>query len=309
MKMSLKEELLRIHTLSYEKNILSEQGLMDKLTGIFSNTNINHKDDKVVELQKALIMAGYRLPKYGADGILNPETETAIENFKRVNNIKTIDTNNPESLTQLIKRTTGTKIPLKRTTSQITNKPDNVGYDTVPSVLKKKKNDVEIKEPFTFLNLDTDEGFKKYAEISQTYINKRPPNPLGITGQMLALSAKNSFKKYGKYVPPELALAQLVIEGGIGNGNVNSRPIRTKNPFNVGNVDSGKNTFYKSVQDSINTYYSLMSKNYISSEQDPHHLLDNFVNTNGKRYASDPKYEVKISSVAKQVNNLAKTLI
>jgi hypothetical protein len=78
-----------------------------------------------------------------------------------------------------------------------------------------------------------------YSQICQKFIDSKGANPLGISGKMMADGAKQAFERYKKYVPAELALSQLVLEGGIGNKNPNSKPIRTKNPFNVGNVDSG----------------------------------------------------------------------
>ena len=61
---------------------------------------------------------------------------------------------------------------------------------------------------------------------------------------MMATAAKQAFDKYQKFVPAELALAQLATEGGIGNNNPNSRPIKTRNPFNVGNTDDGADVVY-----------------------------------------------------------------
>ena len=291
----LKEEILKIYKLTYGEKLLNED-FFSKIKEKSSSTFGVKKQD-IFLLQKELINAGYSLPQYGANGVLNDETKEAVKNFIKDNNIKPINTFNPILLTRLI----------KNTSKNIST--NNLNYNSVPPELNRKTDEITIKEPFTFLNLNSNNGFKKYSDISQTYINKRQPNPLNITGVMLATAAKNSFNKYGKYLPPELVLAQLVIEGGIGNSNVNSRPIRTKNPFNVGNVDSGKNVFYNSVHDSINTYFSLMSRNYITDNTQTHKLLSNFVNNKGLRYATDPQYERKILNVAKQINNISKTII
>ena len=158
---------------------------------------------------------------------------------------------------------------------------------------------------FTDLDLMTDEGFKKYAEICDKFINTRKPNLLEITGFMMAKSAKSAFEKYHKYVPPELALAQLAAEGGIGNKNPNSRPIKTRNPFNVGNVDSGKNIQHDSVQSGIDAYYNLIARNYLVKGKTANDLINNFVNKDNQRYASTGEYEIAINKIASQANRIA----
>ena len=160
---------------------------------------------------------------------------------------------------------------------------------------------------FTDIDLNTDEGYRKYAEISQKFIDSRKPNILNITGEMMARGAKGAFVNYKKYVPPELALAQLAAEGGIGNGDPNSRPIRTKNPFNVGNTDSGSNVQHSDVQIGINTYYNLIAKNYLTGGKTANDLVQNFVNKEGNRYASSD-YEPVINKIAGEVNRIASTV-
>jgi len=201
-----------------------------------------------------------------------------------------------------------------------------VGVDATPEMLSKLKEMLEQKgvtpkdikqyidpvvtgggENFTDLDIMTSEGFDNYAKICDAFISKRQPNPLGITGKMMASSARKAFERYQRYVPAELALAQLATEGGIGNPDLNIRPIKTKNPFNVGNVDSGKNIYRETVQDGIDAYYNLIAKDYLGRGKTANDLTKNFVNKDNLRYAG-PKYEASVSAIAREANRIAKNL-
>jgi hypothetical protein len=156
---------------------------------------------------------------------------------------------------------------------------------------------------FQELDLNNTDDFKKYQEIADKFISTRSANLLGITGYMLANGAKTAYNKFNKYVPVELALAQLAQEGGFST-NPNARPIKTKNPFNVGNTGTDKNVFHNSIQSGIQSYYDLIAKNYLTGGKTASDLLQNFVNSSGYRYAGDRNYEASLTKIANQVSNL-----
>jgi peptidoglycan hydrolase-like protein with peptidoglycan-binding domain len=157
---------------------------------------------------------------------------------------------------------------------------------------------------FTDLNLSDDNDYKKYGKICQDFIDKRNSSAQ-VKGAMLANAAKSAFISYHKYVPPELALAQLALEGGLVS-DVNARPIKTNNPFNVGNTVTASK-YYSTIQDGVNAYYNLIARRYLGRGKTATDLIHAFVDRDNQNYSGkdDGKYEAQLGQIAREANKIA----
>ena len=146
---------------------------------------------------------------------------------------------------------------------------------------------------FTDLDISTPEGYSAYRKICDNFIATR--NSGGpITGTMMADSAKMAMDKYRKYIPPELALAQITVEGGLSNDYTN-KPHRTKNPFNVGQNNKISNP-QPTYQAGVDLYYSLIARKYMVNGKTAGDLIMDFKNNEGSAYAT-AGYENALSSL------------
>jgi hypothetical protein len=152
---------------------------------------------------------------------------------------------------------------------------------------------------FAVLNLSNPEHFLAYRSVADSYISTRKANHLGVNGYMFAISALQAQKNFNVLVPVELALAQMSQEGGFSI-DPKAKPVRTINPFNIGNVDNGTTKKYPNVSQAILSYYNLMARDYLNGKS-VSDLLKNFVDYRGLRYASAPNYEAKVTDTLNDV--------
>jgi len=235
----------------------------------------------VEKIQIGLQFLGFSLPKWGVDGKYGPETEMATINFQESNG--------------LIKNGIFGPIELDTMISKMIEK--DFKDSDLESIQKQREVPYDI---FTYLDLNDPEELEIYKEICDKFIEHRNPQAQ-VTGEMMANCARNYFSQ--GYVPPELALAQLTLEGGLSK-KPEAKPIRTKNPFNVGNTDSGKVNIRDSFEDGVCLYYDLMTRRYLTQDKKAEDLLQNFVNINGHRYASGQDYEDDLISLVNTIKNV-----
>lgn len=274
----------RLNSSNFLKDIMSH--VEQKLTFEYTPGQKIPYEPEVKAIQTGLQFLGFALPKWGVDGKFGPETKKAVEEFQSnvglpINGIFGIKEMKYLLANLIMKGFSDSDL-------------SSIQYEKeIPSGL------------FSILNLDQQTDYEAYKEICQTFIDKRNPNSQ-VTGEMMTNCAKKYFSQ--GYVPPELALAQLVLEGGLSKDQ-NAKPIRTKNPFNVGNVDSGEVNVRPSFEDGVCMYYDLMTRRYLSKGKSAEDLLQNFVNAAGNRYASNPNYEEQLQSLAKSISSISKPIL
>ena len=117
------------------------------------------------------------------------------------------------------------------------------------------------------------------------------------------LTASNEYK-----VDPRLFLSQGILEGHFGANPEAGRSRRTRNLYNVGNVDDGRDNYYSSYTDGIRDYARLMNQEYNwggeGSWVTPEMMIDkDFTRSSGQgRYARDPNYTKAIQEIVKRVD-------
>lgn len=132
------------------------------------------------------------------------------------------------------------------------------------------------------------------ALINNSYnINSTKLNPEALV---------NAAEKYNFDLPLLMAAAHQ--ESCFGAA---SRARRTNSVFNVGSYDNGKNVVaYSHPDESVEGYIKLLLNDYLVNGKTINDLLKpkSFVNKHGKRYASDKKYEQRLSYLRNRIISL-----
>lgn len=150
-------------------------------------------------------------------------------------------------------------------------------------------------------------NFSMNQSSIQGFIDEYSDGKSPITAQdVMDVSAK-----YG--VPVELILAQGRLESNFGT---KGRGARTKNIYNVGNVTAGdtmakdsteQKKYSRDMGDWVNgleSYADLMLRKYRPADGNWNKLLEEFVNNDGNRYATDTNYEKTLSSIISSIYDM-----
>jgi flagellum-specific peptidoglycan hydrolase FlgJ len=117
-------------------------------------------------------------------------------------------------------------------------------------------------------------------------------------------------KKCSQYkVDPRLCLAQGILECHFGCNPDAVRSRKTKNIFNVGNVDDGRNRFFLSWEAGLTAYCHLMAREYcyrnegdvVTAEM---MIAHDFTRPRGGRYATAPSYTKDIAKLVAKIDAL-----
>ena len=154
---------------------------------------------------------------------------------------------------------------------------------------KSKEDTIEYNNPYGINNIDYDNILNK-EKLVKEYIS----DILSKHGKTLADLKFNPdnlvLAAYQYEYDLPLLLAQLQIESHFGTTD---RSRRTNSMFSIGAYDDGRDVVKYADQDSsIVPYIKIIKRDYLlNGEKDVDQLLQNFVNYNGHKYASNPNYE------------------
>ena len=99
-----------------------------------------------------------------------------------------------------------------------------------------------------------------------------------------------------------MTIAQGELESGMGT---RGRALKTQSVWGVGawdNADHSKSISYKNYSESLKAYINLIENRYMPADGTHVDLLNEFVDLNGGRYASDPNYEKKLINRYNYIN-------
>lgn len=134
------------------------------------------------------------------------------------------------------------------------------------------------------------------VDVTQHYIDSVAPN-----SGLRALILVENCEKYG--IPVTFALAQGEVESHFGTKGL---ACRTNSIWNVGAYDghsiSDIQHKFNNPNDSVIPYLDLLVNNYLPNKT-VEDLLENFIDINGNRYATDKYYESKLKSTLEYIRS------
>ena len=139
------------------------------------------------------------------------------------------------------------------------------------------------------INAWEDSVFIDYKMRADLWLSRATFEGTPITGDILTLSARNAYDSTGILLPVELALAQAQLESSMGRAGKSPE----RNPYNVGEHDSGTVKWFKNTFEGTQSYFYYMCRHYLRC-RNVDQLFVNFVNCSGHRYASSPTYEQNV---------------
>jgi flagellum-specific peptidoglycan hydrolase FlgJ len=155
---------------------------------------------------------------------------------------------------------------------------------------------VAFSDPGFNEKLDSVE-FSNYEQSADLILGKYKSS---ITGEMFANSWKKSKLETGIDVPVYLALSQAFLESGLGKSKLSKS---NNNPYSI-RLRSGEYKKFRTLQEGIDCYYSLISVRYLSCKS-LETLLEDFTSCKGYRYAEDSLYEKKLIKTMEKFQNFS----
>ena len=163
----------------------------------------------------------------------------------------------------------------------------------------KEDNRIEYNNPYGINNIDYENIVNK-KKLVKEYISDILSKH-GKTLSDLRFNPDNlviASYQYDYDLP--LLLAQLQIESHFGT---TERARITNSMFSIGAYDDGRDVVKYADQDSsIIPFIKTIKRDYLmNGEKEVDHLLQNFVNYDGNRYASYPKYESDLAKIRNSI--------
>lgn len=149
-------------------------------------------------------------------------------------------------------------------------------------------------------SLQKHQKFLQLCECVESYINKKSPKNQLSSQKLVLLCLKYD-------VDIAFVLAQGQIESMFGVVGIASK---TNSVWNIGSYDNRSAEYinrtgrgYDHPNSSIEPYLKTLRNHYLVNGKTEQHLMNNFINTHGQRYATSTNYEPMLRSVYNRIVN------